>query len=405
MNPMNRMKSIFFGQRARRIMMLCLGLLAAATLCLASWQTHANAAGTSFDNCWDPGEPLRIGYLAGRDYGGSIAELVKRIGLCLAEEGSIDEAFVDKYAEVDFEASYSPGEIQTLWNDLCAYRTDNARFVFVRDAFFDMSMMDENDYPSIVNRDDVDMIFAMGTAAGEFLRDYEERNKYMVMYAADPISSGIVKSENERFKDNAFALIDETAYKRQIEAGYKFLQFRKLGIVCENSETAYLYSAIDVVKQASEDLGFDLMIEHVDEPVEEADYESYYENIKAAYRKLIDAGVDTIYITASSIDYEDKLRELLDDYIIPHHVKTLAQDESLPVQYGALFGMSQADNEELAYHVTNELRKFVIDGVPFHELDMVCECTPRLFVNYTTANEIGFQIPFEDLQVVDTIYR
>ena len=36
---------------------------------------------------------------------------------------------------------------------------------------------------------------------------------------------------------------------------------------------------------------------------------------------------------------------------------------------------------------------------------MVCECTPKIYINYSTAEKIGFDFSFEDLQLVDTIYR
>ena len=347
---------------------------------------------------------IRIGYVEGIQLG-SFAQLILKIACFMEEEGSIREGFSEKYADVDYELAYEDGDMAALWEDICDYNVEGGHYQFVREACFNMEQMAEEELPEIVNRNDVDLMFAMGTVAGEYLRDHETKNNYMVMVAADPIASKIVKSETERYAKNAYALIDNTAYQRQIEAGYKFLHFQKLGIVCEDSKVAYLYSAIDVVRQKAKELGFEMLIENVDEPTDEEAMPAYYNKLKKAYRRLIKQGADTIYITFSPIDYENKMQELLDDAIIPNHIKTLAQDESLPVRNGVLFGMSQADSEELAFHVTRQLARYTQEGVPFDQLDMVCECTPKLFLNYQTAQRIDFELSFENLQLMDTIYR
>ena len=148
-----------------------------------------------------------------------------------------------------------------------------------------------------------------------------------------------------------------------------------------------------------------MVYENVDEPVDEEDYDRYYSELKKAYRKLVDEGIDCLLVTLASIEYEDKMQELLDDSIIPAKVKTLAQDELTPVANGVLFGITMTDSAESANHVVKQIRRFAEEGVAFEELDMVCEATPKIGVNYTTASKIGFDISFKDLQMVDYIYR
>ena len=347
---------------------------------------------------------IRLGYVESEEYG-SFCQMLLCIALELAEEGSIDADFVEKYGNVDYEDRFTEGDTRSLWNDICEANTKGARYRFVREAFFNLDEMDEGEYEQAVNRDDVDIILSMGTVSGVYLSEHENKNRFINMLSADPIASGIVKSETERFNDRTFALIDQTPYMRQIDAGHKFLGFNKLGVVYEDSESAYSYSAINVVEQKAKELGFEVVYEYVDEPVSDDECDRYYSELKQAYRKLADKGIDCLYITLASIDYEEKMQELLDDSIIPAGIKTLAQDELLPVANGVLFGVTLTDHAESANHVVTQLRRFAEEGVPFDQLDMVCEVTPRIGMNYTTAKRIGFEIPFADLQIIDEIYR
>ena len=378
-------------------------VMAAAALVLTALPLFWHTADVQADRKMST-DTVRIGYAQVREYS-SFAQQLLKLAEELEAEGSIEAGFSARYEGVDYDQSFRDGDTAKLWNDICDHNVADGRYQFVREAFFDMNRMEEEEYETMVNRDDVDLTFAMGTGPGVYFREHERKNKFMVLLAADPIDSGIVKSETERFISNSYALIDNTTYQRQLEAGYKFLQFRKLGIVCEDSEDAYSYSAIDSVMEASEKLGFEVLIEHVDEPSEKSDYKRYYAELKKAYRSLIEQGMDTLYITVSSIDYTEALQDLLQDSIIPNKIPTLAQDDVAPVIGGALFGVSLVDYSEQAYHVIAQLRRYTEEGVPFEELDQVCECTPKLYLNYTTAEKIDFGVSFENLQLVDSIYR
>lgn len=349
-------------------------------------------------------EVVRIGYAQSDEYS-SFAQQLLILAMKLEEEGSIREGFSEKYANVNYDEEFTLGDTVTLWNDICDYNAEGAKYQFVREAFFDMDVMPEKEYKTMVNRSDVDLTFVMGTTPGVYFRKHEKENNFMVMLAADPIASRIVKSETEREIENSYALIDNTTYQRQIEAGHKLLKFKKMGIVYEDSESAREYSAINAIYEEAEKLGFEVVEEKVKEPVSKKDYSRYYKEVKEAYRALVEKGIDTLYITVASIDYSKMLPELLNDCIIPNKIPTLAQDDVTPVASGALFGVSLVDYSEQADFIVTQMDRYAKEGVPFDQLDMVCECTPKIFLNYTTAEKIGFALSFEDLQMIDTIYR
>ena len=369
----------------------------AVALCVSvkASEAGANSAGTNV---------IRLGYVEGDEYG-PFAQLLLDMALEFVKEGSIEESFADQFEGVNYEERFSYGDTRKLWNAICDANKEGARYVFVRDAFIDMEELDESEYHIIANRDDVDIMLSMGTVSGVYLSENEKKVKFMNLFAADPVASGIVKSLTERYNDYSYAMIDPTTYMRQIDASYKFLNFKKLGVVYEDSEAAYQYSAIDVIEQKAAEYGFETVYEHVDEPMGEAEYDRYYSELKQAYRRLADKDIDCLMITVASIDYESMMKELLEDTIIPEGIMTIAQDGIVPVAYGALFGVTLTDSRECAAHVVTQIRRYNEKGVPFDQLDMVYESTPRLGVNYATAKRIGFEIPFKDLQMVDFIYR
>ena len=89
--------------------------------------------------------------------------------------------------------------------------------------------MSEEEYKKAINNESVDLIIAMGTTAGKYLSENETKNKFMVFGAADPILSGIIKSETEKNNPNAFAHVDRAKYKRQIQVGHKILNYKNNG--------------------------------------------------------------------------------------------------------------------------------------------------------------------------------
>ncbi len=347
---------------------------------------------------------VRFGYAQMREYA-SFAQVLLSIARELAKEGSISKDFVKEYEGVNFEEKFREGDTLKLWNDICDANVKGARYQFTREAFFDMNRIKEADYEKMANRDDVDITFAMGTLPGVYLFEHEKKNRFMSIYAADPIASGIVESPTKRYTKNSYAVVDPTPYLRQIDAGYKFLKFKKLGVVLENSEAAFSYSAVKEIEQKSREHGFEVVYEYVKEPVSKEDYDRYYRELKEAYRTLLKKGIDCLYITVASIEYEKKMQELLDDAIIPAGIKTLAQDDFASLAYGALFGVTISDSAETAAHVVKQLERFTKEGLPFWELDMVFESTPKIGLNYTTAKRIGFEVGFEDLQIIDQVFR
>ena len=237
----------------------------AVLLILTVFMLSASAGMASGAESDSPEKTIRIGYAQSDEYC-SYAQQLLILAKKLEDEGSIRPGFSMMYAGVNFDDKFTAGDTVKLWNDICNYNKVGSTYQFVKEAFFDMDLMSEKEYSTMVNREDVDLTFVMGTTPGVYFHENEKKNKYMVMLAADPIASGIVKNETERFDQISYALIDNTTYQRQLEAGHRLLGFHKLGIVYEDSKDAYEYTAVDVIQKEAEKLGFEIVSVNVDEP-------------------------------------------------------------------------------------------------------------------------------------------
>ncbi|MDQ5984069.1 MAG: hypothetical protein RUMPE_01101 [Eubacteriales bacterium SKADARSKE-1] len=334
---------------------------------------------------------LRIGYVESEEFS-LYTSLLAQIALNFQKLGVLNTYNID-------EANKSAKEI---WLDMCN-NCISGEYKFVESMWFNTKDMNENQYSKAVNNDSVDLVIVMGTSAGVYFAKNENKNKFMVFAAADPILSGIVKSETEKNNPNAFAHIDKNKYKRQIQAGHMLLNFKKIGVVYQDDAAAYAYSGIDSLKSASEELNFDIAEKHVVEAQNESDYDRYYSDLIKAYKELVLEGIDTLYVTTATIE-NDKLLGLLQKDIYPNKIPTIAQTDEEQVAFGSTLGVTMLDTEEQGAFAVAQIKKYK-DGTPFKDLEQVNESTPKIFINYTITQQLGIKIPFATLLIVDRIYQ
>ena len=337
-------------------------------------------------------QKLRVGYVESEPYN-VYSHHLAGIFSGLQEVGLIDKGYK---VDLEEEDSYK------VWKDICNnYKSD--RIEFIKDMFFNVKNMNESEYPQFINRDDVDLVIVMGTVAGKYFVDHETRNKFMIFAAADPIKAGIVKSATERYNENSFAHIDSKRYDNQLKAAHKFLNFKKVGVVYQDTEEAYSYSGIDQLKKASQEFGFEILEKHVDEVKNNNDYDRYYSDLRKAYKELSNEGIDTLYITTATID-DDALLSLLEPDIYAKKIYTIAQSTEEQVKKGALLGTTILDTMEQGYFGATQIKAYLF-GTPFNKLEQVNDGTPKLILNYDIAKRIGLEVSLSKLLIVDTIYK
>lgn len=336
--------------------------------------------------------PIRIGYVE-TDNWEDFSYTLAGIALAFQQAGILG----------DYEINLEEPDSSKVWKDMCDHCISD-KYKFVKNMYFDMLYMKESEYSKMVNRDDVDLVLVMGTTAGKYFTEHEEKSNYMVFESADAIAAGIVKSGTERFKSNSYAHIDKTRYVKQLQAAHSLINFKKIGVVYENSESAYVYSAIDQLKDASKKFNFKIETINVDEPKNASDYDRYYKELKQAYKSLANKGVDALYLTSSLID-NNKLLSILNEDIYANNIPTIAQTSEEQVKSGALFGTSiTPDFDEMGAFFVEQIREYAENGLAFDKLEQVNEVVPKIYLNYDIAKRIGLKIPFSTMLVIDKLF-
>jgi len=341
--------------------------------------------------------------------GGALAEdAVVRVGYLEGEQYGPFAQQLDAAAQTLSELEYLDGYTYTamtdsaaVWNKICESQiSENAEFV--ADAYYVMDQMSEEEKAALLAREDLDVLVVMGTAAGKWLTANADTISfdYMVYAVSDPVTAGLVKSRTERVNDRSFAHIDANRMGRQINMAYRVFGFTDIGVVYADNDAAYSYSGIPQLLEQQEQYGFNIHTIHVEEPVDDSDYERYYNELKAAYAELTPK-IQVLYITTGMI--EDHMIPWLVEDVHKAGVYTVTETSESQVEQGVLMHLTLTDSEEEGDFAARTLDEY-INGTPITELNQSFEFTPKIVINYDTARLVGAEIPIKVLIIADTIY-
>lgn len=306
---------------------------------------------------------------------------------------------------------YRDGDVETaeMWKWLSEHKASGWKVEFVENAWFSIGteMLAGADREKIIEKigkrmkeGDLDLIIAMGTDAGKVLSSLSLPVDVMVFSASNPIKSGIVKAAESSGVSGIWAHVDLNRFKRQLRVINDTFKPQQVGVVYENSDNARIYSAIEDIESVASQYGFSIERIFVDEPKSEGDKERYYNELKSAYRQLSEK-VDAFYLTVASIEKE-RLQWLLEPFM-EKGIPVFSQLGADEVEYGALMSITAVDFKNVARFGTDVIGK-AIAGAKLEELPQQYESTPMIIVNLSTAEKIGFQVPFEMLLIADAVY-
>jgi ABC-type uncharacterized transport system substrate-binding protein len=171
-------------------------------------------------------------------------------------------------------------------------------------------------------------------------------------------------------------------------------------VVYEDSAAAYSYSGIGQLEELSKKYGFRIHRLHVKE-VYDGDYDRYYRELRAAYKKLIPK-IDMLYITTASIE-DDKLPELLED-VTDAGIVTVAETSESQVEKGALMHITMSDAAEEGQFVASRICDYA-GGTAITDMDMVFEVAPKICLNRSAIRKTGVKIPLSTYLITDRIYE
>ena len=372
---------------------LLAGLVTVAISSLAS-DTGAVARMGPDEPTTNDGKPWRIGYYEGgfyQDY---------PVYLLAVVEGLIELGWIEP---MDLPDPLALSSDRALWEILCR-RTRSEHIQFVPWAFWsadwkgDQRTRNRQDALETLREDKLDLMIAMGTQAGLDLRD-GHNTPTMVVSATDPVRAGIIDSPEDSGRDHVHAVCDPKRHYRQIRAFHNIVQFRRLGVIKDDSSEGRVYAHLDDLEKAAGEMGFALVVV----PVREqglSDAECRQEIAAALESVALD--IDAFWVSdARGLDarYMPGILQPLMD----HRVPTWTPNGAEQVERGVMLGMPEKDLRQLGlFHA--RVMAAIFHGAKPRDLPQVYESDRRILINRETARRIGFDLPSGLVAVGDHVY-
>lgn len=301
---------------------------------------------------------------------------------------------------------YIQGQSDTkaMWNWLATHDV-SPYLEFVGDAHFTLSLMEgEQPETMVIQRlqnQDIDLIIGMGTRAGKAVANDQHQVPVAVFSTSNAVRSGIIKEENDSGNPHVWAHMDSRLYQRQISVFHDIFQFKKMGMVYENSSLGRIYAAVDDAHYVLAEQGAKVVTYPIQEPVDADDRERYYADLLRIHQKLANE-VDAMYLTMAPIE-SARLPQLLEPFYAKK-IPVFSQLGTEEVQCGALISVARADFSGIGQFGAENII-YLLKGKSARELPQVFENVPHIALNLEIAKRIGFKPPFEILLVADEIFQ
>jgi ABC-type uncharacterized transport system substrate-binding protein len=298
-------------------------------------------------------------------------------------------------------------ETKTLWEWLTTKAKTNY-LEFVKDGYYSAEWVNNTRIQTVNQlmrrlneKKDIDLLIAMGTMAGQDFANNKHHTSTIVLSSSDPIAAGIIKSVEDSGFEHVHATVDPKRYERQVRVFHEIINFKKLGMIFEDSVNGKAFSAIELVEKVAKDRSFEVVkCYSLDESID--DQKAREESVKKCVNQLI-GKVDAIYITQQSGVNEVTIPEIV-KITNEHHVPTFSQQGSMEVKYGLLLSLSQAGFKYVGEFHAQTIAK-VLNGAKPNQLVQLFEEPPKIAINLKTAEIIGFNPPMVLLGATDEIFN
>ena len=297
-------------------------------------------------------------------------------------------------------------QTKDLWNWL-AENTKSEYIEFVKNAHYTANWEDDlrkNMVADIMTRikekNDIDLLIAMGTWAGKDLANNKNITPTIVLSTSDPISAGIIRSVEDSGYEYIHAHVDPYRWERQLRLFHEIIGFKKLGIAYENTVNGRSYAAIDVVEKAAKERDFEVIRCYTKSDI--SDIQEAEESVKKCFRELANTS-EAIYVTEQGGVNNRSIPELV-KIVNKKNIPTFAQYGSEMVKYGFLISTSTAGFKYVGEFHAETVAK-VFNGAKPNQLDQLFEEPPKIAINLKTSEIIGFDPPLIILGAADEIFR
>lgn len=297
---------------------------------------------------------------------------------------------------------------EELWQRL-ADSSSGQYIQFVSDAYWRSGNFDSDKRAPmrdsitqrIEQKNDLDIIIAMGTWAGQDMRALGPPIPTIVASVSDAINAGIVDSATDSGRKNLHVRVEPQRYQRQIRLFHEVAPFNTLGIVYEDSEVGRTYTALTDIETVSKQLGFDIASCHaqssnINKGIAE-------KNAIECYKKLADNKVDAVYITTHQGVNENSIANI-STILSNAGIPTFSMAGATDVHQGVLLSLANADILSAGlFHA--QVIGYVLNGANPRDIDQIWVDSAKLALNLKTARKIGFNPSIDILLAADEVIQ
>jgi ABC-type uncharacterized transport system substrate-binding protein len=292
-----------------------------------------------------------------------------------------------------------------VWDYLVKH-TQSAYIEFVPDAYWcaewdseKREEMKETIIQRLNQKKDIDFMIAMGTWAGQDLANDRHHVSTMAVSVSDPVRSGISASTEDSGLDHVHAKCDPTRYIRQLRLFHRLFNFKRLGVVYENTVEGRTYAAIDDILQVAAERHFSVV--SCEAPFSGVDLKTSTDRIIECHRQLAQSA-DAVYVTVHRGLDANRMPEIVAP-LLAHKIPTWSQRGPQEVKKGILFSVSRGGFRAVG-HFHAEVMARVFNGEKPRDIEQVFEDPKLIAVNTKVAQLIGYKIPASILQIADIVY-
>lgn len=192
---------------------------------------------------------------------------------------------------------------------------------FVPELYFDFEFKEKEKasdpkFLEILANKDVDLIISLGTRTGKVLSKIPSLSTPVIaVQISDPVKAGVIQSCDDSGNDWLTATCDPDKYLRQIKIFHDVIEFKRLGLIYEDTEVGRSIAALDYIEDQARKKGFEIFAEFVDDNKPDSPAR-YLEAVKKIAPK-IDAMYFTIHSKGLDIGHLSDVMAVLNKYKVP----------------------------------------------------------------------------------------
>lgn len=246
----------------------------------------------------------------------------------------------------------------------------------------------------IDSEEGLDIILAMGTEPGLFMKEHDLNVNTLVCMATDPVAAGIIPSADDSGDPQLWAQVETLPYARQLRYYHSIIPFENSGMVY----TDPLIVDLNGYEIGAEELGITITKRQITEEAA-ADVSQ----LQAIYQELIEEEkIDAYMLNANLIGSDVDVAALLEPFL-EAEIPVFVQDGENYVESGGLLLVASTDNVGVGRFVAETIEQVAQGALP-GDIPGEYVSSPYISLNLDTARRIGFQPDFDLLLACETIY-